>query len=84
MLKRLRRPGLAIDNNCAVAFTDDGFRVLSTRRRARAYALSVQDGEVIQRRLSRSSQYLPVESAPPGVTPVTSISISGLSDHKRL
>ena len=62
MLQRLRRPGLAIDNNCAVAFTDDGFRVLSTRRRARAYALSVERGEVVQRRLSRSDQYQPVES----------------------
>ena len=62
MLHRLRRPGLAIDNNCAVAFTDDGFRVLSTRRRARAYALSVERGEVVQRRLSRSDQYQPIES----------------------
>ena len=62
MLKRLRRPGLAIDNNCAVAFTDDGFRVLSTRRRARAYALSVERGKVIQRKLPKSERYLPVES----------------------
>lgn len=62
MLARLRRPGLAIDNNCAVAFTDDGFRVLSTRRRARAYVLSIEHGEVIQRRLPKSTQYMPVES----------------------
>ena len=62
MLMRLRRPGLAIDNNCAVAFTDDGFRVLSTRRRARAYALSIEHGEVIQRKLPKSTQYTSVES----------------------
>lgn len=65
MLKRRGGPGLAIDNNCAVAFTDDGFRVLSTRRRARAYALSVERGEVIQRRLPKSTQYTPIESLYP-------------------
>ena len=62
MLKRLRRPGLAIDNNCALAFTDDGFRVLSTRRRANAYALSFESGEVTQRKLPKSTQYTPIES----------------------
>ena len=62
MLKRLRRPGLAIDNNCALAFTDDGFRVLSTRRRANAYALSFERGEVTQRKLPKSTQYTPIES----------------------
>ena len=62
MLKRLRRPGLAIDNNCAVAFTDAGFRVLSTRRRASAYTLSVEHGEVIQRKLPKSTESLPLDS----------------------
>ncbi|MDE0055344.1 MAG: peptidase E [Gammaproteobacteria bacterium] len=62
MLKRVRQPGLAIDNNCAVAFTDDGFRVLSTRRRANAYALSVERGEITQRKLPKSTHYMPVES----------------------
>ena len=61
MLKRLRRPGLAIDNNCAVAFTDDGFRVLSTRRRANAYALSVKGGEAIQRKLPKTEHCTPIE-----------------------
>ena len=62
MLKRLRLPGLAIDNNCAVAFSEDGFRVLSTRRRASAYALSVERGQVCRRKLPKSAQYMPVES----------------------
>ena len=67
MLKRLRRPGLAIDNLCAVAFTDEGFRVLTTRRRVGAYVLSIERGEVIQRKLPRSTQYMPVESLYPTV-----------------
>ena len=62
MLKRLRRPGLAIDNNCALAFSDDGFRVLSTRQRANAFALSFERGEVTQRKLPKSTQYTPFES----------------------
>ena len=61
MLKRRGGPGLAIDNLCAVAFTDEGFRVLTTRRRVGAYALSIERGEVIQRKLPRSTQYMPVE-----------------------
>ena len=44
MLQRLRRPGLGIDNHCAVAFTDDGFRVLTTKPRVGAYALSSRVG----------------------------------------
>ena len=69
MLKRRGGPGLAIDNNCAVAFTDEGFRVLTTRRRVGAYTLSIEHGEVIQRKLPRSTQYMPVESLYPTVRP---------------
>ena len=62
MLKRRGGQGLAIDNLCAVAFTDEGFRVLTTRRRVGAYVLSIEHGQVIQRKLPRSTQYMPVES----------------------
>ena len=62
MLQRLRRPGLGIDNHCAVAFTDDGFRVLTTKPRVGAYALSIKRGEVTRRKLPISGDYLPIES----------------------
>ena len=39
MLKRKGGNGLAIDNDCAVAFTSDGYRVIAATPGAGAYSL---------------------------------------------
>ena len=44
MLKRKGGNGLAIDNDCAVAFTSDGYRVIAASSGAGAYSLYVQGG----------------------------------------
>ena len=62
MLQRRGGLGLAIDNHCAVAFTDAGFRVLTTKPRVGAYVLSVRRGEVTQRKLPVSKHYLPINA----------------------
>ncbi len=62
MLKRKGGDGLAIDNDCAVSFTSDGYRVVAASPGAGAYSLHVQRGRVIERALPVTSDYLPMES----------------------
>ena len=60
MLKRKRGNGLAIDNDCAVAFVDDRYRVISASPDAGAYALGVHSGYVTERTLTNTEEYLPI------------------------
>ena len=62
MLKRKGGDGLAIDNDCAVAFTAEGYRVIPAISGAGAYSLYVDRGEVIERRLPVTAKYLPIET----------------------
>ena len=62
MLKRKGGDGLAIDNDCAVAFTSDGYRVLTANSSSGTYSLYIRRGEVIERRLRVTDEYLPMES----------------------
>ena len=62
MLKRKGGDGLAIDNDCAVAFTSDGYRVLTANSSSGAYSLYVRQGEVIERSLRVTDEYLPIET----------------------
>ena len=62
MLKRKGGHGLAIDNDCAVEFTDDGYRVIPADETAGAYTLFVERSGVVERRLTNTEDYLPIES----------------------
>ena len=62
MLKRKGGVGIAIDNDCALAFVDDGYKVLSASPAAAAYTLFVQNGEVIERQVQLAEEYLPVSN----------------------
>jgi dipeptidase E len=62
MMKRKRGNGLAIDNDCAVAFTADGYRVIPTVSGSGAYSLYVDRQDVIERRLSVTAEYQPLET----------------------
>jgi len=62
MVQRFRGTGIAIDNNCALEFMGDGFRVISSRPTAGAYKLYRDRGEVTVQRIQRSQDYLPVSS----------------------
>ena len=62
MLQRKGGHGLAIDNDCAVVFTDEGYRVVAANGTSGAYTLSIGGGDVNERRLPMIDQYLPTES----------------------
>ena len=62
MVKKRGGFGVAIDNDCAIAFVDDGYRVLSAAPGAGAYTLFVQNGEVVERPLPPAEEYMPVSN----------------------
>ena len=62
MMIRQGGRGLGIDNHCAVVFTAAGFRVIATKERSSAYGVSVTRGSVIERKLPKTAEYLPLET----------------------
>lgn len=62
MLRRKGGDGLAIDNDCAVAFTAEGYRVIAATPGACAYSLYVQRGAVVERALPVTPDFLPIDS----------------------
>ncbi len=59
MVKKRGGMGIAIDNDCAIAFVEDGYKVLSASPDAAAYTLFVQEGEVVEKAIALSEEYLP-------------------------
>jgi|SRR5580704_399870 dipeptidase E len=54
--------GIAIENNCAIEFTDGRFyRVISSKSYARAYRVYKSDGEVIAEHIHQKKQLAPIE-----------------------
>ena len=62
MVRKKGGIGIAIDNDCALALVDDGYRVLSASPDAGAYTLFVQNGEVVERRIEAAEEYLPISN----------------------
>ena len=62
MVRRKRGIGIAIDNDCALAVVDDGYRVLSAAPDASAYTLFVRNGELTERRIEAAEGYMPLSN----------------------
>ena len=54
--------GIAIDNDCAIAFVDDGYKVLSASPDAGAYTVFTRNGELNERRIEADEEYLPISN----------------------
>ncbi len=59
MLRGRGGHGIAIDDDCAVAFVDDGYSVVPATADAGAYVVTIDRGNVIKRKLPSTSTYLP-------------------------
>ncbi len=57
-----KRPGsgIAIDNDCAIAFVGNEYRVLAARRGAKAFRLHKIDGTLVTREIPQRNVYRPV------------------------
>ena len=54
--------GIALDNNCAIEFVDDKFRVLTSKRLARAYTLRQSQRRVAAERIRQADRLAPIGS----------------------
>ena len=51
--------GIAIDNDCAIAFAGNEYRVLTARRDAKAFLLRKTDGTLVTREIPKSKSFRP-------------------------
>jgi dipeptidase E len=55
MMQKIGGMGIAIDNDCAIAFIDNGFRVLPSKKSAGAYRVYKHKRKVVTERIPPSS-----------------------------
>jgi dipeptidase E len=54
--------GIAVENNCAIEFIDDRYRVLSSKKGSRAYRVSKSKGNLTTETIEEKSEYTPIET----------------------
>lgn len=63
MIRKTGGIGIAIENNCAIEFIDGRFyRIIRSKRHARAYKVNKHGGEVVAKQIRLQKQLAPVES----------------------
>ena len=62
MVRKKGATGIAIDNDCALAIVDDGYKVLSASPEAGAYTLFIRNSEVVETRIQPAEEYLPISN----------------------
>ena len=61
MMQRKRGTGIAIDNNCAIAFVDNKYRVISSKKGYGAYRLYKRSGKLISKRIKEEKLLRPAK-----------------------
>ena len=63
MIRRIGGLGIAIENNCAIAFLDDRFyKVYSSKKHSRAYRVYRSGGKVIAKQIPQEKEATPIAS----------------------
>lgn len=60
MIKKIGGFGIAIDNNCAIEFLDDKYKVITAKSYARAYKVYKTNGGVVSEKIEQKSELTPV------------------------
>jgi len=61
MIKKIGGMGIAIDNNCAIAFLDNQFRIITSKENAKAYRIFKQNGKLITRNIPPKKELMPLK-----------------------
>lgn len=59
-MKKYSSVGIAIDNNCAIEFIDDQFKVLTSKRDRKAYKVFKKNKKIIIEEIPKKKNYLPI------------------------
>lgn len=60
MIQKIGGMGIAIDENCAIEFLDDKYRVITSKKSAKAFRVYKKDGKVISKRIEQTDQLMPI------------------------
>jgi dipeptidase E len=61
MMQKTKGIGIALDENCAIIFIDDGWKVITSTNNANAYRIYKKNGKVISEKLKRTKKFLPTK-----------------------
>src|SRR3989338_3016035 len=60
MISKIGGLGVAIENNCAIEFIDEQYRIITSKARAGAYRVYKKQGKVISERIEQKSELSPI------------------------
>lgn len=60
MIQKIGGMGIAIENNCAIEFLDDKYRVISSKVNAKALRVFKKNGKVISERIQQVKKLMPI------------------------
>ncbi len=59
MIKKIGGIGIAMDDNCAIEFIDDTYRVITSNKRAKAYRIFKKSGKVLSEKIPQIKEIMP-------------------------
>jgi dipeptidase E len=60
MIKKIGGMGIAIDNNCAIEFIDDKYRVITSMNYAKAFKVFKKNGKIVSERIPQKDELTPI------------------------
>jgi len=60
MIQKIGGIGIAIDENCAIEFLDDKFRVITSKKSTKAFRVYKKDGKVISKKIEQKNNLMPI------------------------
>lgn len=61
-MKKYSEIGIALDNQCAIEFIDDKYRVLTSKKGRRAYKVFKKKGEVTLKEIPKKKELMPIKN----------------------
>ncbi len=60
MIQKIGGMGIAIDNNCAIEFIDDKYRVITSKKSAKAFRVFKKHGKIVSKRIEQKNELMPI------------------------
>ncbi len=60
MIQKIGGMGIAIDENCAIEFIDDKFRVITSKKSAKAFRVYKKNGKIVSKEIEQKNILMPI------------------------